>query len=117
MPQRQRLRTRVPCVGNAEATVIRNNWVLNFNATVKVNGNNGIFPDNGLVEHNAFVNDRPRDTDKPVTMLDIVAASGWRVRSNPDRGLRQGRRRLHYGAFFKGAWENNIFEKNLVRCE
>jgi hypothetical protein len=105
-------------VGAAEATVIRNNWVLNFNATVKVNGNNGLFPDNGLIEHNAFVNDRPRDTDNPVTMLDIVAASRWRVRSNLIAGFaKAGGDYTSYGAFFKGAGENNIFEQNLVRCE
>lgn len=105
-------------VGDAEAAVIRNNWVLNFNATVKVNGNNGVFPDNGLIEHNAFVNDRPRDTDNPVTMLDVVAASGWRVRSNLIAGFaKAGGDHTSYGAFFKGAGENNIFEQNLVRCE
>lgn len=105
-------------VGAAGATVIRNNWVVNFNAAVKVNGGDGVFPDGGLVEHNAFVNDRPRYTDNPVTMLDFVAASGWRVHRNLIAGFaKAGGNHTSYGAFFKGAGEDNIFEQNLVRCE
>lgn len=105
-------------VGNATGTVIRNNWVMNFNAAVKVNGKDGVFPDNGLITHNAFINGRPRDTDKPVAVLDFVGPSGWRVRWNVIADFaKAGGNHTSYGAFFKGAGENNVFEQNLVRCE
>tara|TARA_R110000868_G_scaffold6363_8_gene36138 strand:- start:5888 stop:7384 length:1497 start_codon:yes stop_codon:yes gene_type:complete len=105
-------------VGNAHSTVIRNNWISNFNASLKVNGASGRFPDGGTVAHNVFINDRPRQTSNPVTMLDIVAASNWVVEANfiADFAKAQGDR-ISYGAFFKGAGEDNIFERNLVRCE
>ena len=105
-------------VGAAAGVVIRNNWVVDFNAAVKVNGKNGAFPDNGTIEHNAFVNRRPRNTDKPVTLLDFVSASGWRVRKNLIADFaKNGGNHTSYGAFFKGAGADNLFEQNVVRCE
>jgi hypothetical protein len=105
-------------VGAARGVVIRNNWMINFNAAIKVNGSDGAFPDDGLILHNAFVNERPRDTDKPVAVLDFVAASGWRVQKNLIADFARARgSHISYGAFFKGAGENNLFEQNLVRCE
>ena len=105
-------------VGAGVGVVIRNNWVTNFNAAVKVNATRSQFPDGGLLLHNAFINDRPRKTANPVAVLDIVAASGWRVRQNVIADFaKDGGDRTSYGAFFKGAGENNIFEQNLVRCE
>lgn len=105
-------------VGGAKDVVIRNNWVTNFNAAIKVNAVQGVTPDDGVIAHNAFINHRPRQTDKPVTPVDIVAASRWRVRKNviADFAKAEGNR-TSYGAFFKGAGEDNIFEQNLVRCE
>jgi len=105
-------------VGGAHTTVIRNNWVSNFNASLKVNGAGGLFPDGGRVSHNVFVNDRPRQTANPVTPLDIVGASNWVAEANfiADFAKAQGDR-TSYGAFFKGGGEDNIFERNLVRCE
>ncbi len=105
-------------VGEGAGVVIRNNWVTNFNAPVKVNAANGKFPDGGLLLSNAFINERPRQTSNSVTTLDIVAASGWRVQKNVIADFaKDGGDRTSYGAFFKGAGENNIFEQNLVRCE
>lgn len=105
-------------VGKARGTVLRNNWIKNFNAAVKVNGARGSLPDGGLIEHNLFINENPRDTDNPVTTLDIVAVSAWRVRKNviADFAKRRGDR-TSYGAFFKGAGSGNVFEQNLIRCE
>ena len=105
-------------VGDGKSVVIRNNWVRNFNASVKVNAKAGRFPDDGLILHNAFVNDRPRNTDNPVTLLDIVAVSRWRIQGNviADFAKAEGNN-TSYAAFFKGAGEDNIFEQNLVRCE
>ena len=105
-------------VSAATGTVIHNNWVRNFNSTVKVNGSSRGMPDDGVIEHNVFINDRPRDTANPVTVLDIVAASGWKVRRNFIADFAKARGdRISYGAFFKGAGENNIFENNIIRCE
>ncbi|TQV76200.1 NosD domain-containing protein [Denitrobaculum tricleocarpae] len=105
-------------VGGAVGTIVRNNWVTNFNAAIKVNGTGNQFPDDGLVASNAFFNDRPRQTSNPVTVLDIVAASNWVVRKNiiSDFAKAEGDR-ISYGAFFKGAGENNVFEQNLVQCQ
>jgi hypothetical protein len=105
-------------VGAAHSTIIRNNWISNFNASLKVNGARGRFPDRGRVAYNVFINDRPRQTSNPVTLLDIVGASNWVAEANfiADFAKAQGDR-VSYGAFFKGAGEDNIFERNLVRCE
>jgi hypothetical protein len=105
-------------VGGARGTVIRNNWVSNFNSTIKVNGANGKYPDDGEILNNAFVNDAPRKTDSPVTVLDIVAVNGWRVAGNFIADFAKGLgNRVSYGAFFKGGGDGNVFERNLVRCE
>lgn len=105
-------------VGGAHMTVIRNNWISNFNAALKVNGAHRQFPDGGRVSHNVFVNDRPRQTANPVTPLDIVGASNWVAEANfiADFAKALGDR-VSYGAFFKGGGEDNIFERNVVRCE
>jgi len=105
-------------VGGAHMTVIRNNWVSNFNAALKVNGARGQFPDGGRVSHNVFVNDRPRQTTNPVTPLDFVGVSNWVAEANfiADFAKALGDR-VSYGAFFKGGGEDNIFERNVVRCE
>lgn len=105
-------------VGEAPGTVIRNNWVVDFNAPVKVNGKKGHFPDNGVIENNAFLNSRPRNTSNPVTLLDIVGVSGWQVRKNLIADFaKAGGNHTSYGTFFKGAGEDNVFEQNLIRCE
>lgn len=105
-------------VGDAVGTVIQNNWVTDFNAAVKVNGRDGRYPDDGLIRHNAFLNAWPRDTDRPVTVLDIVSVSRWRVQRNFIADFaKKGGNRTSYGAFFKGAGEDNLFEQNLVLCE
>ena len=105
-------------VGNAVGTVIQNNWITNFNAAIKVNGVAGRYPDGGLIRRNAFINEHPRATGRPVAVLDFVSASRWRVQRNFIADFaKTGDDRTSYGAFFKGAGEGNIFEQNVVRCE
>ena len=105
-------------VGNGSAVVIRNNRITNFNAAVKVNGEDGRFPDDGLIEGNLFYNDRIRQTGRPVATLDIVAVNGWHVRGNMIADFaKAGGDRVSYGAFFKGGGSDNVFEQNVVRCE
>ncbi|MGF1630403.1 MAG: hypothetical protein ACFCUT_13095 [Kiloniellaceae bacterium] len=105
-------------VGDAVGVVIQNNWVTNFNAAVKVNGKDGRFPDEGIIRYNTFLNDRPRNTDRTVAVLDLVSVSRWRVQKNLIADFGKASEDLtSYGAFFKGAGEDNVFEQNLVRCE
>lgn len=105
-------------VGDAVGVVIQNNWVVDFNAAVKVNGKGGQYPDDGVIRHNVFINSRPRTTDRPVTLLDLVSVSRWRVQKNVIADFaKAGGNYTSYGAFFKGAGEDNVFEQNLVRCE
>lgn len=105
-------------VGNAVGVIIQNNHVSDFNAAVKVNGKDGRYPDDGIIRNNAFLNSRPRNTDRPVTVLDFVSVSRWRVQRNLIADFaKAGGNYTSYGAFFKGAGEGNVFEQNLVRCE
>jgi hypothetical protein len=105
-------------VGGATHFAAVNNTIVNFNAHFKINGDNGRFPDGGLIESNTLTNTRGRRTANPVTPVDLVAASGWMVRHNiiSDFQKEQGDQ-VSYGAFFKGAGMQNVFESNLVWCE
>lgn len=110
----------VHVVGGARSTVIRNNVVRNFNAPIKVNlgRDRSRTPDYGLIEGNRFSNDRPRQTSRPVTLIDIVAADGWRVASNFIADFaKNGGDHTSYAAFIKGASRGGVFERNLVMCE
>src|SRR3546814_18745962 len=69
-------------VGDAAGTVIQNNWVTDFNAAVKVNGKDGRYPDAGIIRRNLFTNKQPRKTDRPITVLDIVSGTRWRLQRN-----------------------------------
>lgn len=105
-------------VGAASHFAAVNNTIGGFNAHFKINGAGGRFPDGGLIEANTLFNPGPRDTRKPVTPIDLVAASGWTVRANVIRDFvkLQGNR-VSYGAFAKGGGSGNVFERNLVWCE
>ncbi|MCC2955039.1 right-handed parallel beta-helix repeat-containing protein [Massilia sp. IC2-477] len=105
-------------VGAAHHVAIVNNTLVDFNAHIKINGENGRFPDHGLIESNTLHNTKARMTTNPVTPIDLVAASDWNIRRNliSDfvKGFGDG---ISYGAFAKGAGERNLFEQNLVWCE
>jgi len=95
-----------------------NNTLQGFNAHFKINGAGGRFPDHGLIEANTLSNPAPRATRKPVTPIDLVAASDWTVRGNIIRDfVKAGGDRISYGAFAKGGGSGNLFERNLVWCE
>ncbi|RNF32769.1 hypothetical protein NM04_00060 [Massilia aurea] len=95
-----------------------NNTLQGFNAHFKINGAGGRFPDHGLIEANTLSNPAPRATRKPVTPIDLVAASDWTVRGNIIRDfIKAGGDRISYGAFAKGGGSGNLFERNLVWCE
>jgi hypothetical protein len=69
-------------VGAAVHFVARHNDVADFNAHFKINGTGGAFPDHGVIEGNTLHNGTVRDTGNPVTPIDLVAASHWRIRGN-----------------------------------
>jgi hypothetical protein len=103
---------------DARFTNIRNNRLEDWNAAIKINGEGGKFPDEGLIEGNTMTMSRPRDTQAPVTPVDLVAASNWRVSQNFIADFaRTDTRKPTYGGFFKGAGENNVFERNVIFCE
>jgi hypothetical protein len=95
-----------------------NNVITDFNAHFKINGIGTDFPDYGMIESTTLFNTRARNTANPVTPIDLVAASGWTIRSNliKDFAKTEGNR-VSYGAFAKGSGNANVFERNLVWCE
>ena len=105
-------------VGAAHHFVARNNTISDFNAHFKINGERGNFPDHGLIESNTLGNAAPRRTSRPVTPIDLVAASDWIIRANliHDFVKAEGDR-ISYGAFAKGAAARTLFERNVVLCE
>lgn len=105
-------------VSRASHFVARNNTVTDFNAHIKINGEDGSFPDNGLIEGNILSNRSIRQTQSSVTPIDLVAASRWTVRNNWISDFAKGGAdRVSYGAFAKGAGFGNVFERNVVVCE
>ena len=105
-------------VSRASHFVARNNTVTDFNAHFKINGADGSFPDDGLIEGNILSNRSIRQTQSSVTPIDLVAASRWIVRGNwISDFVKGGADRVSYGAFAKGAGFGNGFERNIVVCE
>ena len=105
-------------VGNAHHFAARNNTIRDFNAHFKVNGDGHNFPDHGLIESNTLANAGPRKTARPVTPIDLVAASDWTIRANLIQDfVKAWGDRTSYGAFAKGAAERTVFERNVVLCE
>jgi len=105
-------------VGAASHFVARNNTIADFNAHFKINGADGRFPDDGLIEANTLFDSHPRRTANPVTPIDLVAASRWTIRANVIRDfIKADGDRVSYGAFAKGAGSATLFERNLVWCE
>lgn len=105
-------------VSRASHFVARNNTITDFNAHFKINGTDGSFPDHGLLEANTLSNRDIRETESSVTPIDLVAASGWKVRGNwISDFVKGGADRVSYGAFAKGAGFGNSFERNVVVCE
>ncbi len=105
-------------VAGATHFVARNNTVVDFNAHFKINGQDGLQPDHGSIDANTLSATGPRETDNPVTDIDLVAASGWTIRGNRIADFVKARgNRTSYGAFVKGGGSGNRFERNVVVCE
>ena len=104
--------------GGGEHFTARHNTIVDFNAHFKINGNGTTYPDWGVIEDNVITNTAVRDTGNPVTPIDLVAASHWRIRGNRISDFVKGQSdRISYGAFAKGAGSDNRFERNVVVCE
>ena len=104
--------------GDATHFIARNNTITNFNAHFKINGVERRMPDHGLIEGNTLSNTTVRHTNNPVTIIDLVAASGWMIRKNfLSDFIKQDGNQISYGAFAKGAGSNNVFDNNIVVCE
>ncbi len=105
-------------VGGATDVLIRNNVLRDFNAHIKINGAEGSYPDRGRLHNNQLYNTSARNTDTPVTPIDLVAANGWRIEENLIADFVKLRGDgTSYGAFAKGGGENNVFARNVVLCE
>ena len=105
--------------GDAEWTVIRRNVLRDFNAQIKSNGAGApfVFPDDVLIEGNELYDRQARQTDNPVTKLDVVGGRRWTVRANAIHDYEKaGGDGVSYGAFLKGNSRQGTFERNLVRC-
>ena len=104
-------------VGRAVGTVVLNNHLSDFNAHIKVNGENGFWPDHGMVQFSTLLNTRPRRTQKPVTPFDLVAANGWQVLDNRVQNfVKLASDSPSYGLFMKGAGSGGRIERNLIVC-
>jgi len=104
--------------GGGEHFTARHNTIVDFNAHFKINGNGDAYPDWGVIEDNVVTNTAVRDTRNPVTPIDLVAASHWRIRGNRISDFAKAQSdRVSYGAFAKGGGSDNRFERNVVVCE
>ena len=104
-------------VGAARNVVLRNNRIEDFNAHIKVNGENGQWPDSGLVQFNTLTNLHPRTTDRSVAPFDLVAASGWQVADNLVSDFAgAGGNQVAYGMYMKGAGTFGRIERNVIIC-
>lgn len=104
-------------VGEARGTVLRNLRMVDFNSPLKVNGETGVFPDNGLVEFATFAATAVRPTDSPVSFVDIVGASNWVVRHSLIADMAKGGGDgTSYAGFMKGGGAGGVFDANLVIC-
>jgi len=103
--------------GKARNFILRNNLIEDFAAHVKVNGYRDDWPDDGLIELNTLRNSGPRHTQRPVTPIDIVGASRWRVQDNYVANFaKSDPRTSSFGIFMKGAGFGGRIERNLVVC-
>lgn len=106
--------------GNADSTIIRHSRMREFNAMIKSNGlgEPRVFPDDVLIEGSEFFNSTPRNTDRPVTPIDVVGGRRWTIRANYIADFaKQGGNNISYAAFLKGNSQDGLFERNLVVCE
>jgi len=104
---------------DADHVEIINNRFINFNAHIKSNGVNMSFPDNVTISGNDFYNQSPRNTNNPVTPIDVVGGNDWLIAYNfiADFALKQGDKfTASYGAFLKGSGQRGEIVGNVVNC-
>ena len=91
---------------------------ITLNASLgAINGTGGNWPDGGQLAFNTLTNTGPRQTDKPVALLDLVGASDWRVEDNwVNHFVKTSGNGVAYGLFMKGAGEGGRIERILVVC-
>lgn len=105
-------------VGNAHHFIARNNTIVDFNAHLKVNMENKKSPDDGVIEYNSISNSKVRRTESSVTLVDLVAASRWRIEHNLITDfIKGGSDNVSYGVFVKGGGQKNRIMNNLIICE
>ena len=105
-------------IGGAHHFASVNNTISDFNAHFKINGADGLYPDDGLIEHTTLRATHPRATTRPVSFVDIVTASGWKLSANLITDfIKSEGNDVSYGAYAKGGGKNNVFERNVVWCE
>lgn len=103
-------------VGPADGTVIRNNHLQNFYAHIKVNGLDGRFPRQGLVQFNTLVNEK-KIGYSALTPFDLVGASQWTFSDNLVHHFVKGwSPHASYGVFMKGGGSGGRIERNLIVC-
>lgn len=113
----------IQIVGSVKDIKITNNRFENFNAHIKSNGlkqsvgASPQFPSSVLISGNYLTNDSIRDTENPVTPIDIVGGNDFTVTGNyiADFAKAHGNK-IAYGAFMKGGGRNGVFSNNLVVC-
>lgn len=103
-------------VGAGRNVVIRNNLIRNFAAHIKVNGERGQFPDDGLLQFNTLTNDKAYGYGS-LTPLDLVGASRWVVADNQvSHFVKHWGKNASYGLFMKGGGEGGRIERNILVC-
>jgi hypothetical protein len=103
--------------GRAHGTIVLNNLTQDFNVHFKVNGEDGSWPDDGLLQFNSMFNAQPRATALPVNVINVNGAGGWQIVDNRLQGfVKAGGNRTSYAMCIKGAAPHVRVERNLVVC-
>ncbi len=100
-------------------TVLRNNRMREFSSAIKAGGNDeGVFPNDVVIEGNHIFNSSVRNTSNPVTQVDINGGKRWKVIDNfiADFG-KGGGNHISYAGFLKSNSSEGEFSRNLVICE
>lgn len=106
--------------GDADGVVIKNSRLVNFNAAIKANGDGARegrrFPDDVVVSGAIIYNTEPRQTQNPVTAIDVVGGRRWRIEDSflADFGRADGI--ASYQGFFKGHSRDGVMTRNVAIC-
>lgn len=104
-------------VGAAHHFLLDNSQLDGFNAPIKINGIDDIYPDDGRITFTTLQNSRGRDTANPVVAIDLVGARRWRIEDSLiSNFVKLGGNQISYAAFMKGGGSEGRFERNLVLC-